>query len=86
MMKVNIMYDVKRITTYIYIYIYRLIKAREIQKHHIFKCDRPPRSQPGLWCQWGPRDDGAQILWVGSEKFYNYVDWLQRNGIVTLGR
>lgn len=37
----------------------------------------PPSTQPGLWCQWVPTDDGKYIEWDGGEKFYNYVEWLQ---------
>ena len=33
--------------------------------------------QPGLWCQWNPSDDGTEIVWDGSEKFYNYTEWLE---------
>jgi hypothetical protein len=33
--------------------------------------------QPSLWCQWNPSDDGTQIEWDGSEKFYNYVEWIE---------
>lgn len=33
--------------------------------------------QPGLWCQWGVSEDGATLEWNGSEKFYNYVEWLK---------
>ena len=33
--------------------------------------------QPGLWCQWVPTRDGTGIMWDGSEKFYDYVQWLQ---------
>jgi hypothetical protein len=32
--------------------------------------------QPGLWCQWVLNGDGTQLEWDGSEKFYNYVEWL----------
>lgn len=39
--------------------------------------NRPPRSQPGLWCQWVPNDDGSAILWNGAEKFYSYVSWIR---------
>ena len=42
----------------------------------ILNRNEPPRGQPGLWCQWTPSKDGKTILWDGSEKFYNYVDWL----------
>ena len=32
--------------------------------------------QPGLWCQW-QLDDETTLSWDGSEKFYNYIDWLK---------
>jgi hypothetical protein len=35
-----------------------------------------PAGQPGLWCQWVPTHDGKGLEWNGSEKFYNYVEWL----------
>ncbi len=37
----------------------------------------PPSTQPGLWCQWTPSEDGMYLEWDGGEKFYNYVEWLQ---------
>jgi hypothetical protein len=39
--------------------------------------NRPPKTQPGLWCQWIPTADGGGIKWNGMEKFYDYVEWLQ---------
>ncbi len=39
--------------------------------------NRPPKTQPGLWCQWIPTADGGGIKWNGTEKFYYYVEWLQ---------
>lgn len=36
-----------------------------------------PAGQPGLWCQWVPSDDGAELGWDGGEKFYEYVEWLK---------
>lgn len=33
-------------------------------------------SQPGLWCNWEPTQDGAALRWDGGEKFYNYIEWL----------
>lgn len=36
----------------------------------------PPSTQPGLWCQWEPSEDRKHIEWDGSEKFYNYVEWI----------
>lgn len=37
----------------------------------------PPTTQPGLWCQWVPTEDGEGIEWNGCEKFYAYVEWLE---------
>lgn len=37
------------------------------------------KCQPGLWCQWvieGTPDD-CQLVWDGSEKFYEYTAWLE---------
>jgi hypothetical protein len=38
--------------------------------------NRPPITQPGLWCQWVINEDG-EVAWDGGEKFYFYVEWLQ---------
>lgn len=37
----------------------------------------PPKTQPSLWLQWVPTEDGWGLEWDGGEKFYNYVEWLQ---------
>lgn len=37
----------------------------------------PPATQPGLWCNWWPNQDGTAILWDGTEKFYNYIEWIE---------
>ncbi len=39
--------------------------------------NRPPKTQPGLWCQWVPTEGGEGIEWDGGEKFYEYVKWLK---------
>jgi hypothetical protein len=39
--------------------------------------NRPPKTQPGLWCQWVPNEDGNELVWDKGEKFYNYVEWLE---------
>lgn len=36
----------------------------------------PPVTQPSLWCQWIPSEDGLEIEWDGGEKFYNYTEWI----------
>lgn len=38
--------------------------------------NRPPHGQPGLWCQWVPTDDGAELHWDGQEKFYRSSAWM----------
>lgn len=37
----------------------------------------PPRTQPGLWCNWELQPDLVTIKWNGAEKFYNYIEWIQ---------
>lgn len=39
--------------------------------------NKNPSTQPGLWCQWCPTDDGEGIEWNGAEKFYDYTEWLE---------
>lgn len=39
--------------------------------------NKPPRTQPGLWCQWAPNEDGTEIEWDGGEKFYGYIEWIK---------
>ena len=43
----------------------------------IIDFNRPPNTQPGLWCEWIPNDNGDALEWNGGEKFYNYTEWLQ---------
>ena len=43
----------------------------------IIDYNRPPKTQPGLWCQWVPNEDGTAIIWDGGEKFYEYVPWIK---------
>lgn len=43
----------------------------------IIDYNRPPSTQPGLWCQWTPTEDGWGLEWDGGEKFYHYVEWLE---------
>ena len=39
--------------------------------------NKSPSTQPGLWCQWRPTEDGMGIEWDGGEKFYEYVPWIK---------
>ncbi len=43
----------------------------------IIDINRPPSTQPGLWCDWVLTEDGKYLQWNGGEKFYNYVEWLE---------
>lgn len=42
----------------------------------ILEYNTPPATQPGLWCQWIPTDDGLGIEWDGGEKFYDATEWI----------
>jgi hypothetical protein len=44
---------------------------------NVIDSNRPPETQPGLWLQWRPTEDGWYLEWDGGEKFYNYVEWLR---------
>lgn len=43
----------------------------------VINSNEPPKTQPGLWLQWVPTEDGMFLEWDGNEKFYNYVEWLE---------
>jgi len=45
-------------------------------KGKIIDNNDPPRTQPGLWCQWLIQEDRQTIEWNGCEKFYDYVEWI----------
>ena len=47
------------------------------QEDNVIDHNRPPSTQPSLWLQWVPTEDGMGIEWDGGEKFYNYVEWLE---------
>jgi hypothetical protein len=36
----------------------------------------PPSTQPGLWCQWTPTEDGKGIEWDGGDDFYCHAEWI----------
>ena len=42
----------------------------------VVDANKPPSTQPGLWCQWVPTEDDKGIEWDGNEKFYDYVEWI----------
>jgi hypothetical protein len=43
---------------------------------NIVDFNQQPSTQPSLWCQWVPNEDGTAIEWDGGEKFYAYSEWL----------
>jgi hypothetical protein len=43
---------------------------------NIIDFNNQPSTQPSLWCQWTPTEDGMGIEWDGGEKFYSYTEWL----------
>ena len=43
----------------------------------VIEYNYPPKTQPGLWCQWTPTEDRTAIVWDGGEKFYEYIEWLE---------
>lgn len=51
--------------------------AGQDRDESIIDYNRPPITQPSLWCQWVPTIGGNYLVWDGNEKFYEYVDWLK---------
>lgn len=49
------------------------------QQHEddILSYNNPHHTQPGLWLQWTPTDDGTEIEWDGGEKFYCSPEWMK---------
>lgn len=43
---------------------------------NIVDYNSPPASQPSLWLQWVPNEEGTAMQWDGNEKFYNYIEWI----------
>ena len=48
----------------------------QVHSPDVVEYNYPPYGQPSLWCQWVPTEDGTGIKWDGSEKFYEYIEWL----------
>lgn len=46
------------------------------EEPNIVNYNKPPSTQPSLWCQWTPSEDGTAIVWDQGEKFYNYIEWV----------
>lgn len=50
--------------------------AGQDREENVIDHNRPPSTQPSLWCQWVPTEDGTAIVWDEGEKFYEYVPWI----------
>ena len=58
-------------------------------ENNILNINKSPSTQPGLWCQWVPTEDGKEICWDAGEKFYDFIEWIQyiaENFIFPTGR
>jgi len=49
----------------------------QAHEDNVIDFNRPPKTQPSLWCQWVPNAKGTAIQWDGGEKFYSYVAWIE---------
>lgn len=47
------------------------------REDNVVDYNRPPATQPGLWCQWLMQEDHQTIEWDGNEKFYEYTKWIR---------
>lgn len=47
------------------------------REDNVIDQNQPPSTQPSLWLQWIPTDDGTAIVWDENEKFYCYVEWIE---------
>lgn len=49
----------------------------QTQDESVIDNNTPPKTQPGLWCQWIINEKENSLEWDGGEKFYNYEEWLE---------
>lgn len=49
----------------------------QVRDKSVIDYNKPPSTQPSLWCQWVPNEEGTAIVWDESEKFYEYIDWIK---------
>jgi len=52
------------------------LASQEWHDESVLDGNREASTQPGLWCQWVPSDDGTALVWDEGEKFYEYEAWL----------
>ena len=46
------------------------------ENNDVIDYNKPPKTQPGLWCKWMPTEDGKALKWNGYERFYAPREWL----------
>lgn len=46
------------------------------REDNVIDSNSPPWTQPGLWLDWTPTEDGTAIEWNRNEKFYDADDWI----------
>lgn len=51
--------------------------AGQNENSNIITYNQPPKTQPGLWCQWMIQEDRQTIQWDEGEKFYYYIEWIK---------
>jgi hypothetical protein len=51
--------------------------AGQAREDNIIDFNTPPKTQPSLWCEWCPTEDGLAIEWNDAEKFYHYIEWIK---------
>lgn len=84
---INILAKIKKITLEKAIYMYgpnaeyyfenTTNTTHGTEDESITDYNKPPAGQPGLWCDWKYDEYSNIIKWNGSEKFYNYVEWIK---------
>lgn len=50
--------------------------AGQGRNKNILDYNRPPCTQPSLWLQWLPNEEGTQLEWDGNEKTYSTEHWI----------
>jgi hypothetical protein len=52
------------------------LMGRDEDDTTVINYNRPPKTQPGLWCTWYPLEDGLSIE-CGDGKVYDYIEWIK---------
>ncbi|CAG7653192.1 hypothetical protein PAESOLCIP111_06720 [Paenibacillus solanacearum] len=50
---------------------------KRVKDETVLERNRPPKSQPSLWCCWAPIENRTAIAWNGQDKFYNSLEWIE---------